>query len=142
MKVLFTDSVNTTTELDLLIKILSPLLRFLLSSTCYSYIPCNIYTLFTSLLSLVTKYSFIMNSFIYKELIRLEYHSYAYVNGFLPFLFIYSRMSSVNLYNKCISFIISQILYAIRLVSRFIYICFLQPLFGSVSSTYTYLCSS
>ena len=36
-KVLFTDPVSTTAELDLLIRILSPLTKILLCSTCYSY---------------------------------------------------------------------------------------------------------
>ena len=37
MKVLFTDPVSTTAELDLLIRILSPLTKILLFSTSYSY---------------------------------------------------------------------------------------------------------
>ena len=36
-KVLFTDPVSTTAELDLFIRILSPLTKILLCSTCYSY---------------------------------------------------------------------------------------------------------
>ena len=75
-----------------------------------------------------------MNSFIYKELIGLEYHSYAYVTGFLPFLFIFSRMSFVI----CISLIVSQLLYAIRLVSRYIYAFY--SLFLGLSPAHTLIC--
>ena len=51
--VLFIDPVNTNTELDLLIRILSPLSGILLWLTCYSYS----YNIYTKLLNLVTKYN-------------------------------------------------------------------------------------
>ena len=49
-------------------------------------------------------------------------------------------MSFVNLYNICISFIVSQLLYAIRLLSRFIYIYAFYSLFLGLSPAHTLIC--
>ena len=120
-KVLFTDPVNATTELDLLFRILSPLSQILLCSTCYSYNSYYFYTIFTRLLYLVTKYSFIMNSFIYKVLIRLEYHSFC-LQYLLQFLFRNFLDVLCNLWDMQVSHLFSNYLSsAIRSVSRVIY---------------------